>query len=147
MRRRWRFILPVVGLLVFGGVTYYSVERRQYERAHGQYFWWASIPLNTHQPNHDVGVPTPCKPEESDCVSWDPIILHRSPGLMGAMLIITAFPAFAVGMPIVRGLGRLGVNEVAVFLTVMPVLIVGWYYSLAWLSDRLESKRKKREQS
>jgi hypothetical protein len=147
MRRRWRFILPIVGLLVFGGVTYYSVERRQYEKAHGQYFWWASIPLDTHQPNHDVRVPIPCRPEEGDCVAWDPIILHRSPGLMGAMLIITAFPAFVVGMPIVRGLGRLGVNEVAVFLTVMPVLIAGWYYALAWLSDRLESKRKKNTQS
>jgi hypothetical protein len=144
MRERLKLILPLIGLIVFGGVTYYSVERRQYEKAHGQYFWWASIPLDTRQPKFDANVPTPCKAEESDCVTWDPVILHRSPGLMAAMLMITAFPAFVIGMPIVRSLGRLGINEMVTFMILMPVLIAGWYYGLAWLDERWISKRSRR---
>jgi len=127
-------------------VTFESLERRQQEKAHGQYFWWASIRLDTRHVNREPNTVTPCKAGEGDCVAWDVASLPRSPGLLGAMLIITAFPAFVIGVPIVRGLGRLGVNEVASFMLVMPALIVGWYYALAVLDDRW-SKRSRRSSS
>jgi hypothetical protein len=141
MRRRWQLILPTIGLMLFGGVTYESLERRQHEKAHGQYFWWASIRLDTHRVNREPNTVAPCKIGEGDCVVWDVASLPRSPGLLGAILIMTAFPAFVIGMPIVRLLGSLGISEVPTFMIVMPVLIAGWYYALAWLDARWRSRR------
>ena len=143
MRRGWQAILPVIGLTLFGGVTYQSLERRQHEKAHGQYFWWASIRLDTHHINREPNTATPCKVGESDCVAWDVASLPRSPGLFGAMLIITAFPAFLIGISVVRGLGYFGVNEVGTFMILMPTLVVGWFYALAWLDERWIRRRSR----
>jgi hypothetical protein len=140
MRKQWRLILPAVGLMLFGIVTYQSVERRQHEKASGQYFWWASIRLDTHSVNRHLDA-KPCMEAESDCVTWDVASLPRSTGLLGAMLIITAFPAFFIGVPVVRGLGRLGISEVGTFMIVMPVLIAGWCNVLAWLDNRWRIRR------
>ncbi len=50
--------------------------------------------------------------------TWRPY--PHSPGLLGAMLIFTAFPAFLIGIPVVRDLGNVGASEVATFMIVMP---------------------------
>jgi hypothetical protein len=59
--------------MLFGGVTYESLEGRRYEKTHGQYFWWASIPLDTHQVDHDPVTTTPCKEAEDTCGRWEPM--------------------------------------------------------------------------
>jgi hypothetical protein len=58
--------------------------------------------------------------------------------------MVSALPAFLVGVAIVRGLGHLGVNEVWSFFTSMPLLIFAWYYFIGWLIDRLKSRRTQR---
>jgi high-affinity Fe2+/Pb2+ permease len=58
--------------------------------------------------------------------------------------MVSALPAFVIGVLIVRGLGRLGVNEVRSFLISMPVLIFAWFYFVGWLIDRLKSRRTQR---
>jgi hypothetical protein len=135
MRRRWQLILPAIGLILFGGVTYESVEGRKYEKVHGQYFWWASIRLDTHQIERTPDVAPPCKAQEDNCVSWEPHTIE-DPGWLTRALIVSAFPPFLVGVPLVRVLGRYGANEVWSFMVLMPLLIATWYYILGLLLDR-----------
>ncbi|MFZ1130683.1 MAG: hypothetical protein WCA47_18660 [Terriglobales bacterium] len=79
MRRRWQLILPAIGLMLFGGVTHESLVRRQYEKTHDQYFWWASIRLDTHHVDQGP-VTTPCSEAQDDCVSWEPSQLRTLAG-------------------------------------------------------------------
>ena len=139
MRRCWQLILPAIGLMLFGGVTYESLQGRRYEKAHGKYFWWAQIPLDTHQVDHAVAT-TPCKEAEDNCVSWEPHTIE-DPGLLTRALILSAFPTFLVGMPLVRVLGHYGASEVWSFMILMPVLIFAWYYAIGWLIDRWRFNR------
>jgi len=55
---------------------------------------------------------------------------------MEKALVLTAIPAFLVGLAIVRGFARLGVSQVTTFMTTMPVCITLWFYSAGWLFDR-----------
>ncbi len=123
--------------MLFGGVTYNSVERLQVEHDHGQYFWWGPIRLDTHHFAHNPDGSVLCKAQEGD-LSIGQI---RDPGILTKALISTAFPAFLIGVPIVKALGLLGINEVVTFMVVMPPLIAGWYYGIAWLDHRWRSKR------
>jgi high-affinity Fe2+/Pb2+ permease len=66
------------------------------------------------------------------------------PGLMEKALVLTAIPAFLVGLGIVRGFAHLGVSEVTTFMTTMPVCITLWFYSAGWLFDRWKYKRRAR---
>jgi len=142
MRRRWQLILPAIGLMLFGGVTYESLEGRRYERAHGQYFWWASIRLDTHQVDQGSVTSTPCKDTEDNCVSWEPHAIE-DPGPLTRALIVSAFPTFLVGMPLVRVLGRHGVSEIWSFMVLMPLLIGAWYHAIGWLMDRWKYRRSR----
>ena len=49
MRKRWQLILPYHRLDALWRCDVETLEGRRYEKAHGQYFWWASIRLDTHQ--------------------------------------------------------------------------------------------------
>jgi len=130
--------------MLFGGVTYESLERRQYEKDHGQHFWWASIPLDTHHIDHGPGAAAPCKEAEENCVSWDPVVIERYPGWLTMLLMASAFPAFLVGIPLMRVLGRHGVSELWSFVALMPLLIFAWYYAIGWLIDCWRFKRLQR---
>jgi hypothetical protein len=55
--------------------------------------------------------------------SWDLKDRWIDPGMAAEILMIAAFPAFAVSAVIVGGLGRLGVNQVWSFMISMPLLI------------------------
>jgi len=140
MQRRWQLILPAIGWILFGGVTYESLEGRRYEKAHGQYFWWASIPLDTHQVDYGPVTTTPCKEAEDSCGGWEP---HGSedPGWLTRALILSAFPTFLVEIPLFRVLGRHGASEVWSFMTLMPLLIGTWYHAVGWLMDRWKYRR------
>ena len=85
---------------------------------------------------------TPCPNKNDDCVAWDPEYIWVAPGWTERVVVLAALPAFAVGVAVVRGLGRLGVSEVLSFMTTMPVLLFAWYYGIGWLVDRYARKRK-----
>jgi hypothetical protein len=56
--------------------------------------------------------------------------------------MLSAIPAFVVGMGFVRTLGHHGVNEVSSFMVVMPVLVAAWDYAVGYLIDRWMCKRQ-----
>src|SRR5690349_15199988 len=97
---RWRFVLPLVGLTLFGTETYHSVRvNRQIGAASDRYFWWSSARLDTDPLNKKQWHATPsgCVPEDANCTGW---VLQRvwiDPGMLAKCLMISAFPAFLIG--------------------------------------------------
>jgi hypothetical protein len=61
------------------------------------------------------------------------------------LLAVTAFPAFIASLACVNILGRLGINEIPLFIGSAPVLIFAWYYFLGWGFERWYSRRKRRK--
>ncbi len=70
-----------------------------------------------------------------------PYVHLGGPRMAAKALVISAFPAFLVGEVFVRGLARLGVSELASFMSTMPLLMLGWFYLIGWLLDRRRHKR------
>ena len=141
MRKRFRFVLPVVGLLLFGFESYHSVMMNH--AAHTtRYKYWSAIkldtdPLGRHQPTF-----IPCKDDpKANCVGWDPQYIWVHPGWITKTLLLGALPAFLVGALFVRGLGHLGVNQLLTFVISMPILITGWFYWVGRLVDRMSWQR------
>jgi hypothetical protein len=62
-------------------------------------------------------------------------------GHLTKSLTILAFPAFLIDRLTVRGLGRVGVNEVYSFMISMPLLISAWLWVVGSLIDRWRQKR------
>jgi hypothetical protein len=143
MRNRWRLILPVIGLLLFAGVTVEAFHRRHfYQKDPGRYLYWSAIRLDSDPRNRRPQIAAPCKDAGEGCVSWDPVVEWASPGLLPGLLMLSACPAFIVGLRLVRALGRHGVSEVSSFMAALPVLIAGWYYTVGGLVDHWRSKRR-----
>jgi hypothetical protein len=142
MRKRWRFVLPFIGLLLFGGVTYESAKGLQNEKEHGRYLAWGPILLDTHRVDDGSRAASPCKLEEQDCVGWTPIVVENYPGPLTAILILSALPAFLLGVPFVRFIGHHGANEIPCFMLALPLLITAWYYGIGRAIDRLLDKRR-----
>jgi len=63
---------------------------------------------------------------------------------MEKALVLTAIPAFLVGLAIVRGFARFGISEVTTFMAAMPVCITLWFYSVGWMLDRWRYKGRVR---
>jgi hypothetical protein len=59
--------------------------------------------------------------------------------------MLSAFPAFIVGIPIVKALAHLGVSEVLSFTVAMPLLVVGWFYFVGGYIDHRIRKRSRLE--
>jgi hypothetical protein len=55
--------------------------------------------------------------------------------------MLSAMPAFVIGMLAVRGVGYTGISEVSSFMVLMPPLIFAWYYAVGWLVDRWMCRR------
>ena len=133
------------GVTLFTALTYHAVRVNHEKRDHsGRYFWWGaarldSVPMDRH-PLKRATV-RPCPENAGDCVEWDPEYIWVTPGLMQRALVLSALPAFIIGLAIVRGLGHLGVSEVATFMVVMPLCMGIWFYSVGWLLDRWRYKR------
>jgi hypothetical protein len=64
---RWRLFLPVVGLLLFAGVTYESLRRPHHTSR--RYLWWASIPLDSEPLSKSHSA---CKDGVDNCQKWRP---------------------------------------------------------------------------
>ncbi len=159
MRNHWRLILPIAGLLLFAGVTYDSLQGSQ--KVPSQYLWWSILRLDSDplSAQHPVGTPcirarrncgprsfgrrvgTPCTNAKGNCSSWSPASLWVSPELASELLILSAFPALAAGMLWVRLLGSQGISEISSFMSMMPLFVAAWYYTIGWLIDRWLHKR------
>ena len=139
MRKRWRIVLPVIGLALFSAETYHSLRFNR-EMNQGKYFWWSSFRLNSDPLNRQPKRSTPCKNGEKNC--WQLQEMWVDPGLLAQFQIWSAFPAFVTGGLAVVGLGRLGISQVLTFMFLMPVLIVIWYYCAGWVLDRWLSRRR-----
>jgi hypothetical protein len=57
--------------------------------------------------------------------------------------LISALPAFVIGIAIAKEVGRLGVSELVTFMATIPLLIFAWDYALGWTIDRLVYKRQR----
>lgn len=136
MRRRWQLILPVLGLLLFTGVSYQSLHGIP---AANRYVYWASIPLDSDPLNRRT---LPCEGGHGDC-SWAPDSIWVDPGVLARSLLISALPAFVIGIAIAKEVGRLGVSELVTFMATIPLLIFAWDYALGWTIDRLMYKRQR----
>src|SRR5437588_11786361 len=122
MQMRLRLALPVIGLLLFAAGSYYSFRRNRGFH-NPQYFYWASIQLNSDPLGKHTPTSEPCRNGKPDCVGWDPEYVWTDPGPVAKLLVFSALPAFLLGAGIVHPLARLGVNEVATFMISMPILL------------------------
>ena len=135
-------ILPVIGLILFGGVSYDSLRmNRDGRHVRGRYFWWSSVRLDSDPLNRHPRAPEPCPNDAENCISFDPRFIWIDPGWLTKSLILSGFPAFVVAHFLMRGFGLLGVSQITTFMTSMPLLIFGWYYFVGWLVDRWRDKR------
>lgn len=142
MRKRWCMILPVVGLMLFGAISYHSFRiNGEIQRQPSKYFWWSAIRLDSDPTNKRHQAERPCTGGTEDCVEWKLSYTWVDPGLTGNFVLLSGFPAFFVGGFAVRALGKLGVSEVSTFMFLMPVLIAAWYYLIGWLLDRWSHTR------
>ena len=142
MRIRWRLALPLLGLSLFALISYKSFQRnrvRGFSDSH--YFYWSSIRLGPDPLRIEPPPTVPCKDASENCVAWDPDTNWINPGLAARLLVLTALPAFVIGIFIIHALARLGISEVTTFMVSMPFLIFAWYYLVGWLIDRWRSKR------
>jgi hypothetical protein len=133
---RWKVVLPMVGLLLFGGVTYRSTR---WHHASSRYFWWSSIALDSTPFSKSESA---CKEGVENCEEWGPQSIVVNSGLLARALILSAIPAFFLGSLITAEFGRLGVSEVLTFMVSMPLLIGTWFFLLGWLIDSWGRKRR-----
>jgi hypothetical protein len=125
-----RWILPILGLIVFSVISYNSFRwHRQYAKD-SHIFQWSSIHLDSDPLNRHPSIfrHPQCPPEQPNCFEWDLSTLAVEPGFLTRALMLSAFPAFIVGVVVVDLLGRVGVSQVASFMVSMPILIFAWFY-------------------
>ena len=60
---------------------------------------------------------------------------------LAQLLVLSALPAFLLGIALGRALGRLGISQVSSFMALMPLLIFAWYYFVGYLIDRWRHRR------
>lgn len=138
MRIRWRFILPILGLILFAFVSYGSFKTN---RARGptksRYFWWDAMRLDS-DPLNKRHLPASACAETRDstdvCLDWDQA--DRSLRWQARLFWLSALPTFISGLTIVFFLGQLGISQVSSFMVSMPLLLAAWYYFVGWRIDR-----------
>jgi hypothetical protein len=132
MRINRKFILPVIGLLLFALGSWQMIRFNRTVTRGSKYFYWSSIRLDSDPRNRN-----PAHNSVSDCadtpncVQFDLPFLSLESGLVAQVFMISAFPAFLIGKAIARAMARAGVSEVTTFMIVMPVLIFAWYCLVA----------------
>jgi hypothetical protein len=148
MRMRWRPTLCLWGLILFGLLTYASIQgnREMRHGRHGRYFWWGSVRLDSDPLDKHPKL-EPCTQRTNGDCAWEPLYIWVEPGLLENALVLSALPAVLLGRAVVFGLARLGVNELTTFMSTMPVLILAWFYGVGWLLDRWQHKRSLRRSS
>jgi hypothetical protein len=136
MRKRWRYVLPIIGLMCFTAITMGSLRRRaETKYPSDRIFYWSSIRLDRAPNTLEVPKSSECGKDET-CVGWDRYQFYVDPGPLVKALMVFGFPAFLVGIPIVRLFGHLGIDELVVFMIVMPLSIWAWFYLMGLVLDR-----------
>src|SRR5580658_7182618 len=144
MQMRWRLALPAFRLIAFLAISFQSY--RGYAKARNryapQYFYWSTVVLDRNPPNRH---------SKSACVSnepcWDAAMIDHSgqpPDLLERAFILSAMPAFLIGLAATYVLGSYGVNEVLTFMISLPPLLAAWFYLLGHLIDRRRIKQSSR---
>jgi hypothetical protein len=106
-------------------------------------FWWSALrldsdPLDRHSSSR---ASISCTDSPEDCGFTEPLGIWSDPGWLSNFFVLSALAAFVATKGIVRGLGRLGVNEILSFFVLMPLLTLAWFYFVGWIFDRWHSKR------
>jgi hypothetical protein len=133
----WRLILPILGLILFGAESFHSLQLNRPHRTAQKYFYWSFLPLDSDPLNRNFREPTPIS-------GWEIRSSWIDPGYLTKALMLSAFPAFIIGISIVKVLANLGIGEVLSFAITMPVLISAWFYVLGRLIDYWVRKRSQR---
>jgi hypothetical protein len=123
MKWRWRVVLPAIGILVFGAVSYHSLHvDRDKRRASKKYFWWSAIRLDSDSANKHLPAITPCNDGTKDCANWA-LLPDRwvDPGSLEIAFVMSALPVFLSGVIAVVALEKLGISQVLSFMLVMPM--------------------------
>jgi len=145
MRLRWRLILPIVGVVVFSGLSLHSYRLvREGNASPGRYFLWSTIRLDSDPLNKRSQ--SSCINSQHECVDWNiaDADLWVHPGLLERALGVSALPAFVVVLLIVAALSKVGISQVLSFMIFMPLLISAWFFCVGWLVDRWTLKRAER---
>ena len=140
---RWRLILPIIGVVVFTGISLHSGLIRRMGDSSPRYFSWSAINLDSDPLNKRSR--SSCTRSQPECVDWnvEDVGLWVHPGLLERALGISALPAFVAGLLIVAGLSEVGISQVLSFMIFMPLLISAWFFCVGWLVDRWTLKRAK----
>jgi hypothetical protein len=142
MTNRWRTILPLIGLLLFAAESWDSFKMNRHPDFHSRrFYWWSSIRLDSHRAIPQSTPSITRNPDGTETVGWDPEYLIVSPGYLARLAMLTSFPAFLVGIPLIKVAGRFGANEVWVFFGTMPLLLVAWFYLCGWFLDRRRARK------
>jgi hypothetical protein len=143
MKFRWRVLLPLYGLLLFGVGTYASMRvNQEFHNGAGRYFWWSALRLDSDPLNKHPLTPTSisCPDRTGTCLSVDPVGTWVDPGLLAKCFMLSTLPAWLATKGIVRGFARLGVSEITSFFVSMPLLSVAWCYFVGWALDHRKIK-------
>ena len=119
MRKRWRVVLPIIGIILFNVVTYHSLQA--YRESPSRYFWWSSIRLDSEPSNKRNGDAIPCQEGKEN--RWELRTKWVDPGFLEQFLMLSALPTFVVGGFAVLGLGTIGISQVSSFMFLTPMLI------------------------
>ncbi|HEX8710778.1 MAG TPA: hypothetical protein VF730_02810 [Terracidiphilus sp.] len=141
---RWRSILCLWGLVLFGLLTYGSVRANRYlhtQHLYGRFFWWGSLRLDTDPLNKHPLLNQPCEQDTDQTCGFEPLYVEVTPGWIEKALILSALPAFVLVLAVVRGLAHFGISEVSSFMIAAPFLTLSWFYSIGWFLDRWRYKR------
>jgi hypothetical protein len=150
---RWRLVLCLWGLSLFGLLTYDSMRVNSMrfntgasgQQHHNRYFWWGSFRLDS-DPLNKRPMAKPCVESSVENCDFE-LYIWVDPGWIERALILTALPAFFLAIVFVHGLAHLGISELLTFLFTMPLLTLAWFYTLGWLLDRWLHKRALRRAS
>jgi len=147
MRRFWRLVLPIVGILLFSLVSWHSfkVSGEIHQHFPNKYFYWSAIRLDTdpaNRRNWDVGK---CRDNDENC--WELRDTWVDPSFFDIFVLLTAFPVFVLGRLIVGFLGTMGINQLTSFMLLMPELLVIWFYFVGRMLDGWIQRRSKRSVS
>jgi hypothetical protein len=108
-----------------------------------RYFLWSAIRLDSDPLNKHSQLT--CTDSQNGCAGRDITGVESwvHPGLLEKVLVVSALPAFVVGILISFSLGKIGVSQVTSFMFVMPLLIFAWFFFVGWLVDRLTFRRSR----
>jgi hypothetical protein len=137
VRRRWRTVLPAVGLILFSWVSYNAWNANRHPRiVSSRYFWWASLRLDT-DPANSRGSKWDFSNDDG---GWGHADVWIDPGWVARLLVLSALPVFLISAAAITGFGKIGISQLSSFLSLTPALIVGCTTSLAgYLTGGLSS--------